>query len=130
MNQTEVEARHDPLVKCNSCEQTYRPYPDTFAPIIDEVKCPKCGTTRVLYYGEDSTVIKMILNTYGLNKELNERLDKLDTELCSLKDMVKTSLDDARNIMTRALVGSLKEQLLEHEKNYHNYGGSVGKSKP
>jgi DNA-binding FrmR family transcriptional regulator len=69
----------------------------------------------------------MMLSTYGVNKELNERLDRLEGQIGSLKEMVKTGLDDARNIMTKALIGSLKEQLSEHEKKWHDFGGSFGK---
>lgn len=127
MNQTEVEARYDPKIICNNCKIHFNPYPESFAPMIDEVICPICGTKRILYYGEDSSVVKTILTTYGANKELNERLDRLENQIGSLKDMVRTSLDDARNVMTKALVGSLKEQINQHEKAWHDFSDFHGK---
>lgn len=127
MNQTEVEARFNPQIICNNCKFHFNPYPESFAPIIDEVICPTCGTKRILYYGEDSSVVKTILTTYGVNKELNERLDRLENQIGSLKDVLKTSLDDARRVMTETLADALKEQINEHEKAYHDFGGKHGK---
>ena len=117
--------RYNIEIICNKCKDKFHPYPESVAPILDEVACPKCGEKRILYFGENLDTQKMMLSTYGVNKELNERLDRLEGQIGSLKEMVKTSLDDARNIMTKALIGSLKEQLSEHEKNWH--GGSFGK---
>jgi len=127
MNQTEVEARYSPKIVCNTCKGVFEPYPHSFAPVIDEVMCPSCGTKRILYYGEDTSVVKMILSTYGVNKDLAERLEKIDTQIVSLTSMMKTSLDDARNVMTKALIGAVKEQLNQHESNYHNFGEKIGK---
>ena len=64
----------------------------------------------------------MMLGTYGVNKELLENMNRLENQICTLKDMVKTSLDDARNVMTTALTGALKKQLNQHEKEHHNFG--------
>ena len=127
LNQTEVEARYDPKIICNNCKEEFEPYPHSFAPTIDEVICKKCGTKRILYYGEDTSAVKMILGTYGVNKELFERLDKIEVHVASLTGMIKTSLDDARNVMTKALIGALKEQLNQHENEWHGYGEKSGK---
>jgi hypothetical protein len=130
MNDAEMTARHNPAIVCNSCKSIFRPYPASFAPTLSEVACPTCGTIKILYYGEDPDVLKMILGSFGVNKELNERLDRLENQIGSMKEMVKTSLDDSRNIMTKALVGAVNEQLRHHEKDFHNYGGSTdGKQK-
>lgn len=128
MNQTEVEARYNPRIQCTNCKTFFNPYPRSFAPIIDEVICPVCETKRILYYGEDSAVVKMILNTYGVNKELNERLDRLENQIGSITEMVKTMLDDARNVMTKALIGVLKEEFNQHVKDYHG-SGLLGKKR-
>ena len=48
----------------------------------------------------------MMLSNYGIKKELNERVDKIENQIGTLKDVVKTSLNDARNIITNALVGA------------------------
>lgn len=128
MNEAELVARRRVRVTCNNCNVPFSPYDSlATAPIIDEVKCPICGTKRILYFGEDTSVVKMILSTYGVNKELNERLDKIDSQIGSLKDMVKTSLDDARSVMTKSIIGALKEQINQHEDAYHNFGVKDGK---
>ena len=48
----------------------------------------------------------MMLSNYGIKKELNERVDKIENQIGTLKDVVKTSLNDARNIIPNALVGA------------------------
>jgi DNA-directed RNA polymerase subunit RPC12/RpoP len=126
MNEADLVLRDDPHLVCNNCKAEFHPYPMRHAPTIDEVVCPKCGTKRILYYGEDTSVVKMILTTYGVNKELTERLDRLENQIGSLKDTVKTSLDDARNVMTKALIGALNEQINQHVKDWHNIGGIDG----
>ena len=68
----------------------------------------------------------MILSTYGVNKEINERLDRLENQIVSLKEAVTASLSDAKNMMTDALISALKEQITEHEKEYHNEYHNVG----
>jgi hypothetical protein len=69
----------------------------------------------------------MILTSYGVNKEVTERLGKIESQVVSLKDMMKTSLDDARTVMTTAIIGALNEQLAQHEKEWHNFGDQHGK---
>ena len=127
MNQTEVESRYNPRILCNGCKGYFNPYPSSFAPVVDEVKCPTCGEKKILYYGEDSTIIKMILSTYGVNKDLNERIDKVEGQMGSLKEMVKTSLDDARAVMTEALIRAINEPITKHENQFHNFGGKSAK---
>lgn len=120
--------RYESKIVCNKCKQLFSPYgSDSWAPIIDEVACPKCGEKRILYYGNDSTVMKMILSTYGVNKELNERLDKLESQIVTLKEAIVSSLADAKNIMTEGLISALKEQIEQHEKEYHNFSDKRGK---
>ena len=122
MNENELVNREDPHIICNKCRTEFHPYPARFAPTLDEVICPNCGEKRILYYGEDQAVLKMMLGTYGINKELLENMNRLENQISILKDMVKTSLDDARNVMTRALTGALKEQITQHEKAWHDFG--------
>ncbi len=129
MNEADVLARHDPHVLCNKCKTAFDPYPDSYAPVISEVRCPKCDEPKILYFGSDPNVEKMLLSAFGANKDLTERLDRLENQIGSLKDMVKTSLDDARNIMTNALIGALNEQLSQHEKEYHGFSGAHGAKK-
>ena len=127
MSESFSRNRYNPELVCNNCKSKYHPYPDSVAPIIDEVACPHCGQKRILYYGDDSSVVKMILTSYGVNKEVTERLGKIESQVVSLKDMMKTSLDDARTVMTTAIIGALNEQLAQHEKEWHNFGDQHGK---
>lgn len=126
MSEADLIMRHNPRIICNKCQTQYLPYPLSHAPILNEVACPQCGEKRILYYGNDSTVVKMILSTYGVNKEINERLDRLENQIVSLKEAVTASLSDAKNMMTDALISALKEQITEHEKEYHNEYHNVG----
>jgi hypothetical protein len=113
--------RFHPRFSCNKCKNFFSPYGEhAWAPIMDVVSCPTCGEKRILYYGNDAPTMKMILSTYGVNKDLNERLDKLESQIITLKDAVITSLSDAKNIMTETLISALKEQIGQHEKEYHN----------
>lgn len=129
MNEADLLARQSPTVICNKCKHVFFPYAQSYAPLISEVRCTQCNEPRILYYGEDSTVAKMILSTYGVNKELNDRLKELENQIGALRDTVKTSFDDARNIMTKALIGALNEQVNKHVNDYHSFGGSGGKQK-
>jgi DNA-directed RNA polymerase subunit RPC12/RpoP len=52
-------ARFEPRLVCNKCKQSFQPYGDNrWAPILDEVACPNCGEKRILYYGNDASVVK------------------------------------------------------------------------
>jgi chromosome segregation ATPase len=62
-----------------------------------------------------------------VNKEINERLNKLESQIATLKEAITTSLSDAKNMMTEALIAALKEQIEQHEKKYHDFSGKYGK---
>lgn len=82
------------------------------------MNCGHIKPRAILYYGNDSTVAKMIASTYGVNKEINERLNKLESQIATLREAITTSLTDAKNMMTEALIAALKEQIEQHEKKY------------
>lgn len=127
MNEVDIVLRGDPHIICNKCKKEYQPYPMSHAPIIDEVVCPNCGEKRLLYFGEDTTVVKMILSNIGVNKELTEKLTELERQIGLIETRLETLLVDARNVMTTAVVSALKEQIAEHEKQWHDFGGKRGK---
>ena len=120
MNEVDLLARDDPQIICNSCKGIMRPYPDRYAPEIDEVVCPKCGQKRLLYFGNDPSVIKLILSNIGINKELTERLVELENKVTVLKENLSKSLVEAKNVMTTALINSVNHEIEEHENKYHN----------
>ena len=130
MSQADV-TRRNPILMCNKCKATYEPYRSAtyagWAPILDEVSCPKCGEKRILYYGTDSSIAKMILSTYGVNKELGERIEKIESQISTLKEIVNAGLTDAKNIMTEALISALNGRIAQHERDYHNMGGRSGR---
>jgi hypothetical protein len=81
MNEADLVARDDPTIQCNKCKYIYHPYPDARAPEIDEVACPQCGEKRLLYFGNDPSVVKLILSNLGINKELSQRVIDLESKV-------------------------------------------------
>ena len=120
MNEPELVAREDPYIVCNKCKQTFRPYPGRYAPEISEVVCPNCNEKRLLYYGTDPSVVKLILSNIGINKELSERSTELENRITLLTSNIDKSLIDAKNVMTTALINSVNFEIEEHERKYHN----------
>lgn len=121
--------RCDPHITCNHCRTMFTPYNGWYAPTLDEVVCPNCGEKRILYYGDNAEVAKTLLSGMGKNTEVLQKLTELESQIDALKDMVKTNLDDARNIMTKALVGALNEQINRHVSEYHSFGNAGKKPK-
>jgi DNA-directed RNA polymerase subunit RPC12/RpoP len=119
VNEVDLIARDDPHLICNNCKTEFHPYPDSHAPAIDEVVCPKCGAKRLLYFGDDPTVVKMILSNIGINKEINENLTDLQNQITIMKENMGKSLVDAKNTMTTALVKALNHEIEEHELKWH-----------
>ena len=125
--------RHDVSLTCNKCKKPFFPYGENgWSPMIDEVACPNCGEKRILYYGNDSTVVKMIASTYGLNKEISERIARLEETLQSLDGRIQTingridsGLAEAKDIMTEALIKAVRAEIEEHERQWHNANQSV-----
>jgi DNA-directed RNA polymerase subunit RPC12/RpoP len=120
VNEAELLSREDPYIVCNYCKQTFRPYPGRYAPEISEVVCPYCNGKRLLYYGTDPSVVKLILSNIGINKELGERITELENKITVLTSNIDKSLIDAKNVMTTALINSVNFEIQEHEKKYHN----------
>jgi len=120
VNEAELLSREDPYIVCNGCKQTFRPYPGRYAPEISEVVCPYCNTKRLLYYGTDPSVVKLILSNIGINKELSEKVTELENKITVLTNNIDKSLIDAKNVMTTALLNSVNREIEEHELKYHN----------
>jgi len=119
MNEVDLYARDDPNFVCNKCKSIVRPYPDSHAPEVDEVMCPNCGEKRLLYFGTDPSVVKLILSNIGINKELGERISDLENKVTIIKANIDKSLVDAKNVMTTALISSVNHEVKEHEKKWH-----------
>jgi hypothetical protein len=120
--------RFFPSLTCNKCHTVFKPYPFApYAPMLDEVVCPNCGEKRILYFGDDPSITKMILSNYGVNKEMNDRLNELQERMGAIEKRMDTSVAEARNIMTKAFINALKKEIEEHEQAFHNVGGKFGK---
>jgi DNA-directed RNA polymerase subunit RPC12/RpoP len=114
-------SRHSPDLMCNKCKTKYAPYGEIgWAPIIDEVACPNCGEKRILYYGNDSNIVKMILSTYGANKELGARMSELESRINDIEMRLVDTVKEARQGMVDVLIKASNEAILEHEKKWHN----------
>lgn len=123
MSQADI-SRYHPILVCNKCQTGFQPYgEDGWAPILDEVACPSCGTKRILYYGNETSVVKMILSTYGVNKELEARMTELENKVNALEGKLESSIADARQGMIDALKQASKEAIAEHEKKFFHYSG-------
>lgn len=115
MNESDLLARRNPQVVCNKCKATFVPYPNSFAPQISEVVCPNCSEKRILYFGDDPTVVKMILSSIGVNKDLLDRVTELENKVIIMKERYEQGLIEAQKVMSEALLGTIKEELKEYE---------------
>ena len=97
------------------------PYPNEIRiPTLDQITCPNCGEKRILYWGNDPTIMKMILSNYGITKDMNEEITNLKTKIDVVSSRLYNVVADSKEIMTNAMINAFKETIHEHEKKYHN----------
>lgn len=87
---------------------------------MDEVACPYCGEKRILYFGDDPEVVKLMLSGMGKNVSITQKLTELESQVTILRETMSKSLIDAQNVMTSELVNSVKHEIGKHELKYHN----------